>query len=85
MTDVYLSEPDLARPDDYRYVANCAPQNLKSLIVIEGGSDHNPEEALDRLYEGLRELGLVSSYDEMKVQDDAGLLETSPAAGTDGA
>lgn len=35
MTDIYVKEPEYGHPDDYRYVANCAPGNVKSLVVIE--------------------------------------------------
>lgn len=78
MIDVYLREPETARHDDYRYVAQCAPGQLKSLVTIEGGSDHDPLEALDRLHSGLMELGLVSSYAELNVHDDAELLDDAP-------
>lgn len=78
MIEVYLREPEPARHDDYRYVANCAPGRIKSLVCIEAGSDSEPREALDRLYSGLKELGLVSSYEEMSVVDDAGLIGPEP-------
>ena len=75
MIDVHLREPEPAREDDYRYVAQCAPAGLMGLVTIEGGSDSDPQEALDHLHDGLRGLGLISSYEEMSVQDDAGLLD----------
>lgn len=75
MIEVYVSEPEPGRNDDYRYVASCAPEDLKSLVVIEAGSDHGPLEALDDLYSGLAELGLVYAYADMNVVDQTGLLE----------
>lgn len=70
--EVIVREPEPRREDDYRYVAECAPAHIRSAVILSAGDDREPAAALDKLFAGLKELGVVASFDQVNVQDETG-------------